>query len=62
MFHNKQMRNDLDGGEMGSLRQQPNTSLQPAAMSRFVEFVVDCSSSPVPALARLPWLWLSSIR
>jgi hypothetical protein len=56
------MRNDLDGGEMGSLRQQPNTSLQPAAMSRFVEFVVDCSSSPVPALAWLPMLWLSSIR
>ena len=41
------MRNDLDGGEMGSLRQQPNTSLQPAAMSRFVEFVTRAGVSTV---------------
>ncbi|MGC1320839.1 MAG: hypothetical protein WA849_01530 [Candidatus Udaeobacter sp.] len=40
------MRNDLDGGETGSLRQQPDTSLQPPAMSRFVEFVVDWLIGP----------------
>ena len=41
------MRTDLDGGEMGSLRQQPNASLQPAAMSRFVKFVTRAGVSTV---------------
>jgi hypothetical protein len=40
----------------------PNPSLQPTAMSRSVEFIVDHPSPPMQSLARLPWLWLSSIR